>query len=536
MNSRLSRPVHPILFSLYPALALLAANADQMRPEDAFRSLLLAPVIGLLVWAVTGLVFRNLGKGAPLASAALLFLFSYGHVYFLLQDVALFGEAVGRHRYLVPLGLALLAGGFLWLRRLTSTRALNASLNAVGLIALAVPLLQFGAYQLRAQNTAGAAVARLEDPATGEHFELEAPSARPDVYYIVLDAYGRNDTLVSLIGYDNSGFLNELEDLGFYLAHCAQANYSQSELTLASTLNMAYLDDLGQAFVPNRDDRTPLRPLIKESLVRHKFAELGYEIVAFETGYPFSEWRTADRFLRPDLSKVEGSGLLSNLNGFENLLLRSSAGLLLVDFSHLLPESLVPDDQFEIRAARQRTLFALDRLDELPKADRPIFVFAHVVSPHRPFVFGPGGRARVKPNLFDYEDQEERMEWYRRGYVDQVEYLNQELLPVLRRLIEVSGPAPVILLQADHGPEEGSSRDRMGILSAFYLAGRSVDGLYPTITPVNNFRLIFNEFFRAELALLPDRSYYSTYNRPYDFRTIANEDCLDGERIEPDGD
>lgn len=528
MKSRFSLPVHPILFSVYPVLALLAANVGQMRPEGALRSLLLAAIIGLLVWVAAGLVFRSLSKGAPLASLALLVLFSYGHVYILLQKAHLFEESLGRHRYIVPVGLALLVGAFLWLRRAASARALNTSLNAVGIVALAVPFFQLAAYQLRVQGSVGAAATRLEDPATGGSFELEAPEARPDVYYIVLDAYGRRDTLVSLIGYDNSDFLADLEELGFYVADCAQANYSQSELSLASTLNMAYLDDLGQVFVPNRDERTPLRPLIKESLVRRTFTELGYEVVAFETGYPFSEWETADRYLRPDLSEVEGSGFLANLNGFESLLLRSSAGLLLVDFSHLLPESFVPDDQFEIRAARQRTLFALDRLEELPDSDGPMFVFAHVVSPHRPFVFGPGGQARVKPNLFDYETYEERMDWYRRGYADQVEYLNQKLLPVLRRLIEASEPAPVVLLQSDHGPEEGSAEDRMGILSAYYLAGRGAEPLYSTITPVNNFRLIFGEFFSAELPSLPDRSYYSTYDRPYDFRSVSNSDCSVG--------
>ncbi len=526
MKPRFSRPVHPILFSVYPVLALLAANADQMRPAGALRALILAPVIGWVIWLLTGLLFRSVSLGAPLASLALVVLMSYGHVYMLLQDVGLFGEELGRHRYLVPAGVAILAAAVLWLRRLTNLEALNASLNAVAVVALAVPVMQLAAYQFRVRGSAGATTTRLQDPATGENFDLEAPDERPDVYYIVLDAYGRHDTLASLTGYDNSGFLEELEALGFYVAECAQSNYSQSELTLASTLNMAYLEDLGQVFVPNRDDRTPLRPLIKENLARRAFTELGYEIVAFETGYPFSEWETADRYLRPDLSAVEGSGVLANLNGFENLLLRTSGGLLLLDYSHLLPESLVPDDGFEIRAAKERTLFALNTLDELPGSERPMFVFAHVVSPHRPFVFGPGGHARVEPNLFDYESYEERLEWYRKGYSDQVHYLNQRLLPVLRRLIEASEPPPVVLLQADHGPEEGSAEDRMAILSAYHFGGRAEGRLYPTLTPVNNFRLIFNEIFAAELPLLPERSYYSTYNRPYDFRSISSNGCL----------
>src|SRR5690606_37053064 len=44
---------------------------------------------------------------------------------------------------------------------------------------------------------------------------LEQGSGDPDIYYIILDAYGRQDSLQTL-GYDNSTFIGELEDLGFY--------------------------------------------------------------------------------------------------------------------------------------------------------------------------------------------------------------------------------------------------------------------------------------------------------------------------------
>jgi hypothetical protein len=42
------------------------------------------------------------------------------------------------------------------------------------------------------------------------------------------------------------------------------------------------------------------------------------------------------------------------------------------------------------------------------------------------------------------------------------------------------------------------------ILNAYFLPGVSHRHLYPSITPVNSFRLVFNLYFHAGLPLLPD--------------------------------
>ncbi len=41
---------------------------------------------------------------------------------------------------------------------------------------------------------------------------------KPDVYFLVLDAYGRSDVLKEVIGFDNSAFLDRLERKGFFVA------------------------------------------------------------------------------------------------------------------------------------------------------------------------------------------------------------------------------------------------------------------------------------------------------------------------------
>jgi hypothetical protein len=67
---------------------------------------------------------------------------------------------------------------------------------------------------------------------------------KPDIYYIILDAYPRNDELKKMFGYDNSEFTNFLSSRGFYIASQSQANYIYTEVSISSALNMSYLNSI----------------------------------------------------------------------------------------------------------------------------------------------------------------------------------------------------------------------------------------------------------------------------------------------------
>ena len=58
-------------------------------------------------------------------------------------------------------------------------------------------------------------------------------------------------------------------------------------------------------------------------------------------------------------------------------------------------------------------------------------------------------------------------------------------------------------------------------MNAYYLPGHN-DKLYPTITPVNTFRLIFDTYFGGKYDMLPDISYFSPVPKLYQFTEIPN--------------
>ena len=108
-------------------------------------------------------------------------------------------------------------------------------------------------------------------------------------------------------------------------------------------------------------------------------------------------------------------------------------------------------------------------------------------------------------------------------------------------LIADSPSPPVIILQADHGTcarycsdlpvaeQEEFIRERMAILNAYYLPVGGKGRLYPTITPVNTFRVVFGTLFGEDLELLPDRQYISWLDRPYDLVDVTEQLKRDGQ-------
>jgi hypothetical protein len=123
-------------------------------------------------------------------------------------------------------------------------------------------------------------------------------------------------------------------------------------------------------------------------------------------------------------------------------------------------------------------------------------------------------------------------EEYIRGYVGQLQYINKRILTVLDQIMANSDQAPIIILQADHGPgllfdhnnfEKTNQMERMSIFSAYYLPENCETKLYPSITPVNSFRSIFNSCFNANYPFLEDRSYYSSADQVLKFINVTDQ-------------
>lgn len=117
-------------------------------------------------------------------------------------------------------------------------------------------------------------------------------------------------------------------------------------------------------------------------------------------------------------------------------------------------------------------------------------------------------------------------EQYIQGYVAQLKYLNHRLQELIPELQSRSHRPTIIILQGDHGPgmhlsydsaQDSNLDERLRILCAVYSSDAEITESELALTPVNLFRVLFNQAFQTNYALLPDRSYYSPLNAPLDF-------------------
>ena len=489
--------LHPFLISIYPVLLLYANNLDEVNFRAVIRPLFLCLLGAVIVLGLFFLLLRDTQRAALATSLSLVLFYSYGHIYSYLENTLLLGFIPGRHRILFPIWLILLAIGLAAIiRRRGNISALTRLLNFLALLLILVPMLQVSLHAIETRQYSSS-----KQSSTSESTELLLANDAPDIYYIILDGYARDDILNQFYRLDNTDFLNQLEKLGFYIARCSQSNYAQTQLSLASSLNLNYLDALGEHYTTGNTSRAGLSELIQSSRARQELIKLGYQTIGFDSGYNATRIQDADIYFSPNPDR--------GLNDFENLFLRTTAFRLISEGISFL--NLPPDWEARDQAHRERIMYTLDTLPSIAEIPGKKFVFAHIISPHWPHVFGPNGEA-----VHEHPDSVN-------GYRDQVIFINKMILPIISQIIEKSDTPPVIIIQGDHGSVIESPKRRMSILNAYYLPKEGDTQLFESISPVNTFRVIFNTYFGGKLPLLEDNAFYSIYDHPYDYTIILNE-------------
>jgi hypothetical protein len=351
------------------------------------------------------------------------------------------------------------------------------------------------------------------------------PALPPDIYYIILDGYGRQDVLEQVYGFDNDEFISYLELRGFFIADMAHSNYVQTPLSLSSSLNFDYIN-FSKTYAGSRSiNRLPLFDLLRDSRARTLLEDAGYRFVATSSGYPFTEFTDADVYLSP---------YLPTLNELERFHLSTTALDALISTDTPLGNSLryyLPLPGYE--ASRQRIIYSLKELTHIPELSGPKFVFVHIVGPHPPFVLNHLGEAvnPTRPYLAgDGEAFGGAPAEYQQQYIEQLIFINTQMQIAIDSILEKSPHPPIILIQGDHGPGSLLARDsvdrtclleRSAILNAYYLPD-SFPALSRDISPINSFRVILNTYFGANLDLLPNHTYFSPQSWPYDFTDITD--------------
>jgi hypothetical protein len=515
VTARLRR-LYPFLFAAIQVLYVAYASPGQFALAD------LVAVLGFTLaatGAIYGLALLALRRwGGPDLPALLTFLAVVG----LFSRRLLRGLGLNDSPVLVLLAGAAVGALVVWWlgRRSRLLERVGVFLTLTG----ALLVLRFSASIVADRVRAGQAVehsALARDLARPIAGPSTVPSPARDIYVLVLDEYANDAVLREHFGFDNRAFLDSLRALGFHLP-AVSSNYTETTLSLPSLLNAAHLDPAGRELPADETDPTLMRHLLERSRVAAFLRERGYRYVYL----PSPWWRMSQGSPLADSTVQVWSGL-----DVEREISRTELRRVLRQ--RTLLNYIYHDDRPSADHVR-RTLEAFSRLPSIPE---PVFAFAHLMSPHWPYVFDrscrPPGKMRNRQRAA--------------SYVAQVECLNQLVLRTVHHLLEDSEVTPVIILQSDHGTatqgyyEAGSAREmspaaareRFGAFGAYYLPAGGAAAFGDTVTVVNVLGNVLRHYFAADLPREPDTRYVVASSAPFVFHAADSAWLLGAKPLRP---
>lgn len=510
----------PVAVGLTPLVWLWAGNRGEFEAGVMVGPAVVVVLAALLLVAIFRWLTGGVGAASLLASATLVAIFAFGTELDVLA--AVLGREPGRGPLLVrvanlvTLGLVIVAVTLVARR----DRDLGRVARLIGLWALILIALgvvrPFGTAADVSLGLDNAGPGALDEGDGGGSVPVEASpgvrsvpelahddEAHPDVYYVIFDGYARADALADHYDFDNSPFLAELEARGFFVADRSSSNYPYTYLSLGSSLNERYLTDE----IARSDPYRAYLPLIRSAGVPARFRDRGYRYAITRT-----VWAGTSGSPIADAQLGASSAFA---NEYEAAVVEQSI------FRGLLPHPSIADYH---RAA-------FDALEVIARDEHPTFTLAHIVMPHPPYVLDREGRVVLDISVL-------RGQWggaaNERGYLEQVRYVNRRILEVIDSIVTRSSTRPIIILQGDHGtwstryeagiPHQEVVAERMSILNA-YLVPEGVRALlYPSITPVNTFRVIDQGLFDEPIELLPDESWYGNGGPPSNLERYVPSD------------
>jgi hypothetical protein len=312
---------------------------------------------------------------------------------------------------------------------------------------------------------------------------------KPDVYIIISDEYAGNSELKDIFHFDNTPFLNQLAERNFHVIPNSSSNYNYTPYSIASTLNMNYLDLQGTR------KRPPLTPTYETTrnnqflkfLQYHRYKFYNYSLIDFK-GQPAQIQET---FLPAKTRLITSQTFLSRLD--------KDIRFNLVTRFH---------SNREIRRLVYGTnknnehLFGLTIATSKEKTKQPKFVLTHLMMPHYPYYFDKNGHE------FPFEQLVEGNQINQHNYIEYLQYGNKKLLELVDQILKNSSSPPIIILMGDHGFRHFNrpvdEKYHFANLVAIHLPDKNYSAFTDSLTNVNLLRTLLNTAFSQQLPYLKD--------------------------------
>jgi len=489
--------ITPILFSIFPILFLYSNNVNSVVIKELLFPILLVSIFSYLVLFILKLVLKDWKKSSVLTSIYMILIFLYGHIHLLLYSLDIGGIQIGRNRFLLIIFLVLFIISTLYMIKSKKRfDKINNIISGVAITMIVLSVTNIAIYNFENYD-------RSSENEISISKEMGISNNKPDIYYIILDEYSGDIPLKNTFGFDNNSFKEFLKENQFHFIVDSHSNYATTMLSVPSVLNMDYISNLVNE-TKNSQNKIPLYELVQKNQVMKNLKTQGYTIININGGvWQTSNIQIADENLCNPILNME---LVETI--FKTSILNPIEGIVL---SPIMKEN------------RLCVFSELIKITE--RNEGPMFVFAHILLPHSPYLFGAEGESVGQVELsLGYNTGLDKEK-----YVNQLKFVNNKIIDLINEIIESSEQSPIIIIQSDHGvrmdinwenPSEEDIKRTYKNLIAYHIP--ETENNIPIETPVNTFRIIFNNYFNSSFEILEDKMYYSNPNKSiYNFTDIT---------------
>jgi hypothetical protein len=468
--------------------------------EELFLPLLISISFALVMWLSLKLIIKNGNKSGIITSLFLILFFAYGHIFIYVKGIEILGFNTSTHiHFVIPFVIIFSIGVYFILRikrKLDNATKISNAISITLVVMVTINITIFGVESFMMNENSESIIYSSNENKIDQY---------PDVYYIILDGYANSNTLTNEYDFDNQDFISYLENKNFIIPSQTHGNYPLTFLALSSSLNMKYLNEQKDQFDTRDKAQSTGHKLINDNEVMKNFKAKGYKIISFDSG----SWLT-------NSIKIADW----NLCGTNNLDSEFVGMIVRTTMLNPIHVRLLEND------IREGILCIFDELPLLKeRTDKPIFVFAHILIPHPPYIFGANGQSVETESLSLTEGWDDR-----EGYTNQIHFANKKIKDLLNEMLS-DDYSPVIIIQSDHGPRgsvDWENPDNVmikrlyGILNAYHLPDDGNKEIYETISPINSFRIVSNYYLDQNYELLDDKAYFSNVNQPDRFDDVSS--------------
>lgn len=480
IRSKFKRPfvLYPFLFILLYILKKIRITEVNPQLTDILFFFLLNFTLLILSFLALNFLIKNRLKTWLIVTFIFIIILYYGIITKQISNLSILNFMRGKEGLVsfILISFSLLVLVLLFSRYKGNLVKLSQYLNA-----LMILLIIYQLYSISRLNTKKISLANQID--INSNVPDKNINRPPDIYYIILDAYTSSQSLKDYWNYDNDSITNFLIKKGFFIAKKSRSNYNQTIHSLASSLNMSYLKNINHSSVTKIQEKN-LFNLVKESSVAKIFLRNDYKILNYSFfDIPENPKYYKDLFflIREDL--YDGTFYQKVMEKF-HWAKDPNAGM------------------FVIKKINLNILNNLKEQNEI--SEKPRFIYAHIIMPHNPYFFDENGNMQDEDSIFNT--------WSKNRYLEQLKFLNKLVEKTINSIFENNpGKLPVIIIQGDHGfrylPGENGLGESSTIFNAYFFPDQNYQKIYPSVSPVNTFRIVFNKYLNYKFPLLKDTTY-----------------------------